>query len=110
MTQTVTGVLLVVLCSIIEGIAQTSFKRSALETLRRARWLSVGIALFVVEALIYTIALQFVEVSTAFPIGSISFVVVTILSRYVLNELVTGVRWIGVALVVAGVTLLAVHA
>jgi drug/metabolite transporter (DMT)-like permease len=60
--------------------------------------------------LIYTGALQFVEVSTAFPIGSVAFVVVAILSRRFLNEPVTRPRWIGIGLIIVGVSLLAAQA
>ena len=104
------GVLLVVLCSIIEGVAQVFFKKSALVTIRKHLWIGAGGALFILQALIYTGALQFVEVSTAFPIGSIGYVIVAILSKRMLNEPVTGTRWIGVGLIVIGVSILAVHA
>ena len=110
MSQTMAGVLLVVLCSIIEGVAQVFFKKSALVTNRKQLWIGAGGALFILQAVIYTGALQFVEVSTAFPIGSIGFVVVAILSQQMLNEPVTGTRWIGVGLIVIGVSLLAAHA
>ena len=66
--------------------------------------------LFIVQALIYTGALQFVEVSTAFPIGNIAFVIVAILSQRFLNEPLTRTRWMGVGLIVVGVTLLAAQA
>lgn len=110
MTQTIAGVLLVLLCSIIEGVAQIFFKKSALVTIRKQLWIGVGMAFFILQALIYTRALQYIEVSTAFPIGSIAFVVVAILSQRMLNEPVTRTRWIGVGLIVLGVSLLAAHA
>jgi drug/metabolite transporter (DMT)-like permease len=110
MTATTIGVLLVILCGIIEGIAQVFFKKSALAPDARQLWIGAGVALFIIQALIYTGALQFVEVSTAFPIGSIAFVIVAILSQRFLNERVTGTRWMGIALIIVGVTLLAAHA
>ena len=76
----------------------------------KQRWVAGGVALFVVQALIYTGALRFVEVSTAFPIGSIGFVVVALLSQRFLGEPVTGPRWTGVVLITLGVGLLAVQA
>lgn len=110
MTLTMAGVLLVVLCSVVEGVAQVFFKKSALVARGKGLWVGAGIALFVLQALAYTGALQFVEVSTAFPIGSIGFVIVAILSQRMLNEPVTGTRWAGIALIIAGVGLLAWHA
>ena len=110
MSQAMAGVLLVVLCSIIESFAQVLFKKSAQATMRKRLWISAGGALFVLQALIYTGALRFVEVSTAFPIGSIGFVFVAVLSQRMLNEPVTRTRWIGVGLIVLGVSLLAMQA
>jgi multidrug transporter EmrE-like cation transporter len=110
MTLAAVGVLLVILCSVIEGVAQVLFKKSALVASGKARWIGAGVALFIVQALVYTGALQFVEVSTAFPIGSVGFVTVATLSQRLLNEPVTGTRWIGVGLIVAGVGLLALAA
>jgi drug/metabolite transporter (DMT)-like permease len=104
------GVSLVIVCSIIEGIAQVFFKKSALVAVRKPVWVGAGVALFILQAVIYTGALRLVEVSTAFPIGSIGFVVVALLSQRFLNEPVTGARWWGVVLIVLGVSLLAVQA
>jgi drug/metabolite transporter (DMT)-like permease len=110
MTAVTIGVLLVIACGIIEGVAQVFFKKSALAPARRRFWIGAGVALFIFQALIYTGALRFVEVSTAFPIGSISFVIIAILSQKFLGEPVTRARWIGVGLIIVGVTLLAAHA
>ena len=60
------GLLLVVLCATLEACAQTSFKHSTLATDRRRLWISVGLTFFVFEALLYTGALRFVDVSTAY--------------------------------------------
>src|SRR5438046_10716316 len=106
MTATTIGVLLVILCGIIEGIAQVFFKRSALALDGKQLWIGAGVALFILQALIYTGALQVVEVSTAFPIGSIAFVVVAILSQRFLKVRVTRTRWICVVQIVVGETFL----
>jgi uncharacterized membrane protein len=110
MTEALVGVALVVVCSIIEGVAQVFFKKSALVAVRKQAWIAAGVVLFVLQALIYTGALRLVEVSTAFPIGSIGFVVVALLSQRFLGEPVTGPRWTGVVLITLGVALLAVQA
>ena len=110
MTEAIAGVALVVLASIIEGVSQMFFKKSALVATAKRRWVVLGVMLFIVPALIYTGALRFVEVSTAFPIGSIGFVVVALLSQRFLAEPVTGKRWTGVVLITLGVALLALQA
>lgn len=110
MSAVTLGVLLVLLSGVIEGVAQVCFKKAAMAAGRRRGWIGAGIALFVAQALLYTGALDLVELSTAFPILSIGFVVVTVLSRGLLREPVTRERWIGVALIMAGVALLGAHA
>jgi undecaprenyl phosphate-alpha-L-ara4N flippase subunit ArnE len=110
MTAAILGVALVVLCSIMEAVAQMFFKKSALAAARRRAWIAAGVALFILQALIYTGALRLVEVSTAFPIGSIGFVVVAILSQRFLGEPVTRERWTGIVLITLGVACLALQA
>jgi len=104
------AVLVVVLCAVFEGAAQLSFKKSALVAGGVPRWIAVGVALFTVQALLYTGALHYVEVSIALPIGSVSYVVVAVLSQAYLKEPVTRTRWIGIALIMVGVGLLAADA
>jgi undecaprenyl phosphate-alpha-L-ara4N flippase subunit ArnE len=112
MNEASLGVLLVVVCAIIEGFAQVFLKKSAIATVRwRWRlWIFLGMAAFGVQAVVYTKALQFLEVSTAYPIGSLSFVAVTILSQRLLREKVTRTRWIGVCLILFGVSLVVAYA
>ena len=45
MVDAVVGVGLVILASIIEGVSQTFFKKSALVALRKKAWVAGGIAL-----------------------------------------------------------------
>jgi undecaprenyl phosphate-alpha-L-ara4N flippase subunit ArnE len=110
MTLTAAGILLVVLCTVIEGFAQVFLKKSANPGGTLRLWLALGTGLFVVEALIYTGALRLLDVSTAYPIGSLSFVAVTVLSHWLLKERITAERWVGVGLIIAGATLVAARA
>jgi drug/metabolite transporter (DMT)-like permease len=110
MTPAAVGIALVITCGAMEGVAQIFFKKSALDAARKALWVAAGVAVFVVQAVVYTGALQFVEVSTALPVTSISFAIVAILSQRFLGEPVSGTRWTGIALIVAGVALLSVQA
>ena len=110
MTQTTLGVLLVILCTVIEGFAQIFLKKSSLKAVRKRLWTVLGIGFFVLEAMLYTGALQFLDVSTAYPIGSLSFVAVTVLSQWLLHERVTKARWFGVGLIIVGASLVVAHA
>jgi drug/metabolite transporter (DMT)-like permease len=64
----------------------------------------------VLESIVYTGALRYLDVSTAFPLSSLSFVVVTLLSQWMLRERVTAMRWLGVGLILSGTVLLVADA
>ena len=70
------------------------------------------VPLFVVwfSVLLYSGALRFLAVSTAFPLTSLSFVMVTLLSRWMLGEHVTPLRWAGVGLILIGTSLIVAEA
>lgn len=110
MTETALGICLVIFCTMLEGFAQLFLKKSSLAVVSKRWWAALGIALFVFEALLYTGALQFLDVSTAYPIGSLSFVAVTVLSRFLLGETVSRERWFGVCLIIVGAGLVVAHA
>ena len=66
--------------------------------------------MLIVEVILYSGALRFLAVSTAFPITSLSFVMVTLLSRWLLGESVTPLRWAGVGLILIGTSLIVAQA
>jgi multidrug transporter EmrE-like cation transporter len=101
----VVGVFLVVLSAAIEGFGQVCLKQSALVSTGKYRWIALGVTLFIFEALFYTGALQRLDISTAYPLGALSFVSVTLFSRWMLKETVDPGRWIGLILIVCGAAL-----
>ena len=74
---------------------------------RPAPWIAMGVASYVLEAFLYTLALARLDVSVAFPLGSLCFVGVALLSRIFLGEKVGPVRLAGVALIILGSAFLA---
>jgi drug/metabolite transporter (DMT)-like permease len=110
MSPTAFGVLLVVVSTAVEGFGQTFLKKSAIDVARRHRWILLGVAVLTVEIVLYSGALRFLAVSTAFPITSLSFVMVTLLSRWLLGEQVTALRWVGVGLILLGTSLIVAQA
>jgi len=101
------GMFLIILCALIEGVAQTCLKKSTLSAGSRLGWISGGVILFAAEAGLYTYALQWIDISTAYPLGALCFVAVAILSRWLLAESITPQRWMGIGLIMAGCTLIA---
>lgn len=106
MSVSMGGLLLVIVSTTLEGFAQVFLKKSTFQGASRRLWLALGVIAFFTEAVTWTGALRTLDVSVAFPMGSLSFVNVTILSRLLLNETVAWPRWLGVAFIIVGVVLL----
>src|SRR6202000_3095993 len=70
MNPVVLGLALIVICSLIEGGSQVSFKLSRIHENRRLMWTAVGFGGYLVEVSLYTLALKLVDVTVAFAMGS----------------------------------------
>lgn len=110
MTQTAVGIVLVVLSSLIEGIGEVFFKKSRLQRHRQVYWVGLGISVFVVQMAVYTAALRFLAVGAAFAIASLAFAFVALLSKWFLGEQVTPIKWLGIALITLGTSLIGAYA
>jgi glycosyltransferase involved in cell wall biosynthesis/multidrug transporter EmrE-like cation transporter len=81
---------------------------SPVSTLRRiAGSLPVwgGLAIFVTSAAVWLIVLSKVSLSFAYPFASLTYVLILVFDRFVLNQPVSGLRYAGVALIIAGILL-----
>ena len=125
MTPKLAGILIVIAAMAVESLAQLALKvgsaggpgifaepyRSRVGRWRlggsSGAWMALGIACYVLEVCLYTLALQRLDLSVAFPLGSLCFVGVAMLSRIFLGEAVSGVRWMGVCCILAGCALIA---
>ena len=65
-----------------------------------------GIGLYAMSALIWLMVLSRVELSFAYPLVSIGYIAVVLLSRVLFHEHVTGVRIAGALVICAGVFLI----
>ena len=86
------------------------FSKIALQRQRQIYWVSIGIAVFVVQMAVYTAALRFLAVGAAFAIASLSFAFVALLSKWFLREEVTPIKWLGIALITLGTGLIGAYA
>ena len=103
MARTAIGVVLVVICALLEGVGQVFLKKSVLRVVRWYLWISFGSVILVLEAAIYTKALLFLDVGAAYSITSLNLISTTLMSRCFLREKITRMRWIGVWLIFIGV-------
>ena len=94
-------------CIAIEALYQLCFKHAAHASGvaqamgRPITWL--GIALWLIEMLTWAYVLEFVPLSTAFPLMSLTYVTTLIASACVFKERVTGRQVCGALLITAGV-------
>ncbi|MEO6967282.1 MAG: EamA family transporter [Rhodanobacteraceae bacterium] len=79
--------------------------RALLRKLAASPWIALGIAVYVVEFVFWFAALSRAPLSFAFPVAALSYVGVVLASRVVLRERVSLRRWLGTAMIVAGVAL-----
>jgi drug/metabolite transporter (DMT)-like permease len=68
-------------------------------------WLIAGVALQAFFFFMYLTLLSRADVSQVLPMTALDYIVVALLAQVFLAEPVTGARWLGIALIVAGVAL-----
>jgi drug/metabolite transporter (DMT)-like permease len=68
-------------------------------------WLIAGVALQALFFFMYLALLTRADVSQILPITALDYIVVAVLAQAFHAEPVTGARWLGIALIVAGVAL-----
>lgn len=121
MIERLPGFLLILASVITEGLSHIAFKRAAdlgghchsimavlKLVMKQYRLIVLGIMCFVIEGICWTFALKKLDVSLAYPIGSLELVVIMVLCRALLKEQVGLRRWVGVALIVGGTLLVGV--
>jgi multidrug transporter EmrE-like cation transporter len=66
-----------------------------------------GLACYAVSVVVWIVALSRVEVSVAYPMLSIGYVVNALLAWWLFNESLNPQRWIGIGVIIIGVVLVA---
>jgi multidrug transporter EmrE-like cation transporter len=66
----------------------------------------VGLTLFGVSSIFWMVVLSRVPLSVAYPFVGISYVVIVLLSRFLLHEHVPVLRWVGVLVVATGIAII----
>ena len=70
--------------------------------------LAAGFALYAASAVLWLFGLSRVDLSYAYPLLALNMILVTLGARFALGERVSRLRWAGVALIAAGIALVAV--
>jgi uncharacterized membrane protein len=64
--------------------------------------LVIGFFLYGISTITYLIMLQYGELSVIYPLTSVSYIFISFLSIYYLNEKMTKNKWIGIILIIIG--------
>jgi multidrug transporter EmrE-like cation transporter len=68
----------------------------------------VGLGCFALNVVLYSFALQKLPISVAYPVMTIvGFAIIVVVAGSLLNERLTLLQWVGIAAILAGVTLVA---
>jgi len=65
-----------------------------------------GLAIFVLSAAVWLVVLSRASLSFAYPFASLTYVLILVFDRFVLDEPISGLRYGGVALIIAGLLLI----
>jgi drug/metabolite transporter (DMT)-like permease len=66
-----------------------------------------GLLLFGLSAMVWLAVLSRTSLSFAYPFASLTYVLILLADRFVLNETVPGPRWVGVFFIMVGIVLVA---
>ena len=68
-------------------------------------WVALGVALLIVWTLSHMALLSWADLSYVLPVTAIGYVLAAFAGRFFLGETISLLRWTGIALITAGVTL-----
>lgn len=110
-----------ILLSVVSGVAGQTFLKlgvsqpgaadaaggllSLVTLIVRSPLVLLGLALYGVGAVAWIAVLARLDLSFAYPFLALNFVLVTLSSRFLLNESVPGMRWIGILVICGGIIL-----
>ena len=92
---------LIVLCDVVDTIAQLLMKKGLLISSSFLVW--AGVLIFALNFFIWIAILYKVDLSIAMPAGSVSYILVPLAAMLFLHEHVGLVRWIGICCIVCGI-------
>lgn len=102
---------LVIFCAMLGGMGQIFMKQGmdkfAIKTLLTNYVLIGGVGLYGIAFVLYLFALKFEHVSLLYPFISLSYIIVMVLSGWILKEPISTQMYLGAIAIVGGVSLIA---
>ncbi len=110
--EKITAIAIVALGSLLGAVGQVLFKVGSKQvSLNLVTWLLnwkliTGMTLYAVASVLLIIALKYQNLSILYPIVATSYIWVTIFSTWFLQENFPAAKWIGIALIIAGIVII----
>ncbi len=112
MATKASAIILVALCTILTSIAQVLWKFAAnagpVASMPATWQLWTGFLLYAMSAAVLIRSFKDGEVSVVFPVIASSYIWVALLSNHYFAEPISTFKWLGIALIVLGITVLGV--
>lgn len=104
------AIFLVAFTTILTSIGQFFFKKGAnilsfnILDIITNHYLIIGLIIYALGAILVVIALKYGELSILYPIISLSYVWVNLISKYFFNEPIGILKWLGILSILIGVS------
>lgn len=101
--------LLTFICTLLTGASPIFLKKSTKDGIRKAIWnynLYLGLGLYGLSYVIFIPVLREGDLSLYYPLLSLSYIWVALLSMKFLKENMKTINWIGIFLIILGITIL----
>ena len=110
MAQVFTTVALVIMATFIGSMGAIFMKKGSdkfklsLKKIIKNYNLIIGVALYVISAAFFIFALRLGELSFVYPLVATSYIWASLLSVKFLGEKMNPIKWVGIAIIIVGVT------
>ncbi|MCK4521085.1 MAG: EamA family transporter [Nanoarchaeota archaeon] len=109
MATKLSAILMMVFCTVLTSAAQVFYKKgSALLSFNLMSIITnynilIGLILYITGGVIMIYAFKHGEVTVLYPVITLSYVWVSLLSVYFFNEIMTFYKWLGVIVIIIGI-------
>jgi len=99
----------IVMCTLLTSSAQVFYKKGTnilefnLHSIITNYYLLIGLVIYAIASIVMILAFKGGDVNVIYPIVSLSYIWVSLLSMYFFNEKMGLFKWIGIAFIILGV-------
>jgi drug/metabolite transporter (DMT)-like permease len=90
---------------VVDSSGRVGFDMMSLRAVATTSYVWLGLLLFGLSALIWLVVLSRTTLSFAYPFASLTYVLILLADRFLLDQRVTPLRYAGVAFIIVGIVL-----